>query len=75
MATAAEWWAALTPGTRARLRADPHGPVPTDLWREVSEAGRSVVGIWWPSVQSGPSGLYLPDDLAEYIEMAPDEET
>ena len=71
MTTAAEWWAALTPGTRARLRADPHGPVPADLWREVSEAGRSVLGIWWPSVQSGPSGFYLPGDLAEYIEGAP----
>ena len=74
MTTAAEWWAALTLETQARLRADPRGPVPDDLVGEITEAGRLVSGAWWPSVQSGPSGFYLPDDLAEYVEGAPDPE-
>ena len=68
MTTAAEWWAALTLETQARLRADPRGPVPDDLVGEITEAGRLVSGAWWPSVQSGPSGLYLPGDLSDYIE-------
>lgn len=68
----AQWWVALAPGTRARLHADPHGIVPDDLVREITEAGHLVAGVWWPSVQTGPQGFYLPDDLADYVRDAPE---
>jgi len=48
--------------------------VPGDLRREFSDAGGSVSGISWPSVQSGPRGFYLPDDQAEYTGDAPEDD-
>lgn len=66
-----EWWQALSPRARERLRADPHGSVPVNLWGELSKAGHSPIAAWWPSVQTGPDGFYLPDDPAEYVEGAP----
>ena len=74
MTTAAEWWAALTPGTRARLRADPRGIVPAELVGEVGRGIRLIpVASWPPEGAPIPGPAYhLPGDLAEYIRDVPD---
>ena len=70
--TAAQWWEALTPATRKRLHADPHGAVPGDVWGEITRNGGSVLGTYWTSVQSAADGYHLPHALAVFAERAPD---
>ncbi len=36
--TPEEWWGNLSEETQDRLAADPNGPVPEDLWRDVLAA-------------------------------------
>ncbi|HEY8718100.1 hypothetical protein [Pengzhenrongella sp.] len=63
---AQQWWESLTPATRAKLHADPRGPVPGEVWAEISRNGGSDLGTYWTSIQAAPDGFYLPHDLAEH---------
>jgi hypothetical protein len=62
------WWEELSPDTQARLKAEPHGPLPPDL---VDEIGG--VGIPMSSVISDGSGEHtfegyvLVGDMADFI--------
>ncbi len=62
------WWQSLGPTTQERLAAHPRGPVPAELWREVTTHGVAVLGTYWPSTADGPDGYHLPHDVAEFVE-------
>ena len=62
-----QWWQTLTTETQQRLLADPYGPVPPDMCREVTHNGVAVLGSDWPSVAEGPDGFRLPHELGEFV--------
>jgi hypothetical protein len=65
--SAYEWWLALSDDTKRRLIVNPDGSVPDDLVAEVTGAGAVVVGAWWPTVQDGPDGVFLPPAYREEL--------
>jgi hypothetical protein len=66
-----QWWASLKPDTRQRLQRDPWGPVPPDLWADVTREGVGVAGTYWPDSQPGPEGFHFRDEVSEFIEVRP----
>jgi hypothetical protein len=63
-----QWWHSLAPETQQQLSGDPYGPVPPDLWREVTHNGVAVLGTYWPSTAEGPDGFRLPHEVSRFIE-------
>ncbi len=68
MADLTKWWDELRPATREHLSADPHGPVPADLWPDVIRHGVGVAGAYFPSTADRPDGYRLPSETARFIE-------
>ncbi len=64
-----QWWHSLTAETQQRLSDDPYGPVPPDLWREVTTNGVAVLGTYWPSAAEGPEGFHLPHEVSRFVEQ------
>jgi len=64
----ASWWGELSAQPQAALLVDPDGPVPPLALEEVVKSGASVVGAYWPDVQSGPDGFRLPSAYQRFIE-------
>lgn len=65
-----EWWLALSAETKSRLMEDPDGPVPGELIAEVTGEGAVVVGAWFPAVQTGPDGFFLPREYRDEVRGA-----
>jgi hypothetical protein len=71
MSDLGQWWASLKPETRRRLQENPWGPVPPELWADVTREGVGVAGTYWPEAQPGPEGFHFRDEVSEYIEARP----
>lgn len=65
------WWEKLSGRTRARLLADPTGPVPPELVPEVVAAGGLVTGTDWAGTQNQPEGFVLPDSFQAFLQRVP----
>lgn len=65
----ATWWETLLPATRQRLVEDPRGPLPADLWAEITSHGTvSLVRVYSSSMASGADGYRLPSAVAAFVE-------
>ena len=66
------WWEKLSGRTRARLLADPTGPVPAELVSEVVAAGGLVSGTDWAGTQDQAEGFVLPESFQAFLQkLAP----
>jgi len=62
------WWDKLSGRTRARLLADPTGPVPAELIPEVVAAGGLVAGTDWSGTQHHSEGFVLPESFQTFLQ-------
>lgn len=62
------WWEKLSGRTRARLLADPTGPIPAELVPEVVAAGGLVTGSDWAGTQDQAAGFVLPDSFQAFLQ-------
>ncbi len=69
MADLAAWWRDLSPEARQRLAENPYGPVPADLWSEVTRHGVAVAGAYFPGGCAGPEGFRLSPEVAAFVEQ------
>ncbi|GAB3033980.1 hypothetical protein GCM10027052_09370 [Parafrigoribacterium mesophilum] len=65
----------MKPTTREWLIENNGDAVPPEIVAEITAAGGSITSDAWWVGQSGPSGFYISDEAADWIEAAANGET
>lgn len=69
-----QWWPKLRPSTREWLIENNGDAVPAEIVAEVTAAGGAITSDAWWVGQSGPSGFYISDEAADWIEAIANDE-
>jgi hypothetical protein len=70
-----QWWSKVKPTTREWLIENNGDAVPPEIVAEITAAGGSINSDSWWVGQSGPSGFYISDEAADWIEAVANGET
>ncbi|MBN9141455.1 MAG: hypothetical protein J0H23_11575 [Micrococcales bacterium] len=68
------WWPRLNPSTREWLIENNGDAVPPEIVAEITAAGGSVASDAWWVGQTGPSGFFISDEAADWIEAIANDE-
>lgn len=63
-----QWWPKVRPLTREWLIENNGDALPAHIVAEVAAAGGSITSDAWWVGQSGPSGFFISDEAADWIE-------
>jgi hypothetical protein len=70
-----QWWSKVKPSTREWLIENNGDAVPPEIVAEITAVGGSISSDAWWVGQSGPSGFYISDEAADWIEAVANGET